>query len=62
MIKLVDFFRKGSSIKLILLCIPLYLISVFIEKSFPSIFLGLRMITFILFVYAVVRYFSEKRN
>ncbi len=58
--KVISFFREGSPLKLIGISIGISIISYFIEKPLPSIFLGLRIISFILFVYAVTRIFKKK--
>ena len=58
--KVISFFRDGSPLKLIAISIGISIISYFIEKPLPSIFLGLRIISFILFVYGVTRLFKKK--
>jgi len=57
--KVISFFREGSPLKLIGISIGISIISYFIEKPLPSIFLGLRIISFIVFVYAVTRIFKK---
>ncbi|MGV9004361.1 hypothetical protein [Flavobacterium sp.] len=54
------FFKQGSPIKLILLAIPFLLLSFFIEKSLPSVFLFTRLLTFVLVIYAVIKFFNSK--
>ena len=58
--KTIDFFRSASPLKIVLFTLPITCISEFIEKPFPNIFLGVRLIAFMLIIYAVVKYFSEK--
>ena len=58
--KVISFFKESSALKLIIIALLLAGLSYFIEKQLPSIFLGLRLISFLLFVYAVIRYFNKK--
>ncbi len=58
--KIVSFFTEATPLKLILISFILSGIAHFIEKPLPSIFLGLRLIAFLLFIYAVIRYFNKK--
>ena len=54
--KILRFFKESSSLKLIAISIGIAVLSYFIEKPLPSIFLGLRLFAFVLFVYAVIRF------
>ena len=54
--KIISFFKESSSLKLIAISIGIVGLSYFIEKPLPSIFLGLRLFAFVLFVYAVIRF------
>ncbi|RKS02134.1 MULTISPECIES: hypothetical protein [unclassified Flavobacterium] len=58
--KVLYFFRGTAPIKLIIISILIAVLSYFIEKSLPSIFLGLRLIAFLLFVYASIRLLNRK--
>jgi hypothetical protein len=58
--KILSFFGDSSSLKLIIISIGIALVSYFIEKPLPSIFMGLRLIAFVLFVYSVIRYINSK--
>ena len=60
MSKVISFFKDSSSLKLIAISIVIAVLSYFLEKPLPSIFLGLRLFAFVLFVYAVIRYFNKK--
>jgi hypothetical protein len=57
--KVFDFFR-GSPIKFILIAIGFVGISHFLQKPFPNIFMGLRLLAFILLVYGVIRLIDRK--
>ena len=58
--KIISFFKESSTLKLIAISIGIALVSYFIEKPLPNIFLGLRLFAFLLFVYALIRYFNKK--
>lgn len=60
MSKVLSFFRDASPLKLIAISIIIAVVSFFIEKSLPSIFLGLRLIAFLLFVYGTIRLLNRK--
>jgi len=56
--KITTFFKEGSPLKLILVAIPFLILSFFVEKSLPSIFLFARLLTFILVIYATIKFFN----
>jgi uncharacterized membrane protein YiaA len=58
--KIISFFTDSSPLKLILISIVIVVISYFIEKPLPNIFMGLRFIAFILFVYGAIRFLNRK--
>ncbi len=58
--KVIRFFREASPMKLILAGIGIAIISYFIQKPLPSIFMGLRLIAFVLFVYGIIRLTDKK--
>lgn len=58
--KITSFFSTTSPLLLITISVGIALLSYFIEKPLPSIFMGLRLIAFILFVYAIVRLTNRK--
>ena len=58
--KVITFFREASALKLIGISILISGLTYFIEKPLPSVFLGLRLIAFLLFIYAVISYFNKK--
>jgi uncharacterized membrane protein YiaA len=58
--KILSFFTDSSPLKLILISIVIVVISYFIEKPLPNIFMGLRLIAFILFVYGAIRFLNRK--
>lgn len=58
--KIISFFTDSAPIKLIAISIGIAALSYFIEKPLPNIFMGLRLIAFILFVYATIRLLNRK--
>jgi len=58
--KIISFFREASPIKLILISLIIAALSYFIQKPLPNIFMGLRLIAFILFVYGTIRLLNKK--
>ncbi len=58
--KVVSFFRETAPIKLIAISIAIAVLSYFIEKPLPNIFMGLRLIAFLLFVYSTIRLLNKK--
>ena len=58
--KIISFFTEASSLKLIAISIGIAALSYFIEKPLPNIFMGLRLIAFILFVYGTIRFLNRK--
>jgi uncharacterized membrane protein YiaA len=58
--KIISFFTDSSPLKLILISIVIVVISYFIEKPLPNVFMGLRLIAFILFVYGAIRFLNRK--
>jgi hypothetical protein len=60
MTKVLSFFREAPPIKLILISLIIAALSYFIQKPLPNIFMGLRLIAFILFVYGTIRLINRK--
>jgi hypothetical protein len=58
--KLLSFFTESSPIKLIGISVLIVVLSYFIEKPLPNIFMGLRLLAFVLFVYGVMRLINRK--
>lgn len=62
MSKITSFFKDSSPIKLIIISIIIALISYFIQKPLPNIFMGLRLIAFLLFVYGLIRLLNNDKK
>lgn len=58
--KFLSFFKNASPLLLILVSVGLGVVAKLIEKHFTSIAMGLQTITFILFVYALIKFFNSK--
>jgi len=60
MSKILSFFKDSSPIKLLGISILIVVLSYFIEKPLPNVFMGLRLIAFVLFLYGVMRLINRK--
>lgn len=58
--KFISFFKNASPLILIIISIGIGFFAKLIEKNFTSIAMGLQTITFILFVYAFIKFFDSK--
>ncbi|MGV3696359.1 hypothetical protein [Flavobacterium sp.] len=62
MSKVTSFFKDSSPLKLIIISIIIALLSYFIQKPLPNIFMGLRLIAFLLFVYGLIRLLNNDKK
>lgn len=53
--KIVSFFKNASALKLIIISVVFGLPVTFLEESFPTIFIILRLFSFGLIMYAIVK-------
>jgi hypothetical protein len=60
MSRVLSFFTETAPIKLIAISIGIVALSYFIEKPLPNVFMGLRLIAFLLFVYGTIRLLNRK--
>ena len=60
MSKILSFFKDSSPIKLMGISILIVVLSYFIEKPLPNVFMGLRLVAFVLFLYGVMRLINRK--
>ncbi len=58
--KVIGFFKESSPLMLIVISIGIAVLSYFIQKRLPNIFMGLRLIAFLLFVYGTIRLLNKK--
>ncbi len=54
------FFKSASPLLLILISFVIEVLAKFIEKWFASFSMGLELITFILFFYALIKFFNSR--
>ncbi|MEY2629508.1 MAG: hypothetical protein RLZZ469_403 [Bacteroidota bacterium] len=60
MSKILSFFKDSSPIKLMGISVLIVVLSYFIEKPLPNVFMGLRLVAFVLFLYGVMRLINRK--
>jgi hypothetical protein len=60
MSKILSFFKDSSPIKLLGISVLIVVLSYFIEKPLPNVFMGLRLVAFVLFLYGVMRLINRK--
>lgn len=60
MSKILSFFKDSSPVKLLGISVLIVVLSYFIEKPFPNVFMGLRLIAFVLFLFGVIRLINRK--
>jgi hypothetical protein len=60
--KITSFFKDSSPLKLILISLIIALVSYFIQKPLPNIFMGLRLLAFVLFVYGLIRLLNKSNH
>jgi hypothetical protein len=58
--KLIAFFKTASPLVLLLVCVGSEIVSKLIEIKFPTIALGLQLITFVVFIYALIKFFNSR--
>ena len=58
--KFLSFFKSASPLLLILISIGIGVFAKFSEKRFTDIAMGLQLITFILLVYALIKFFNSR--
>jgi hypothetical protein len=60
--KITSFFKDSSPLKLILISLIIALVSYFIQKPLPNVFMGLRLLAFVLFVYGLIRLLNKSNH
>jgi hypothetical protein len=58
--KLINFLKEAKPLKIVLLSGLVGFPAYFIEELFPTIFIFLRLLSFGLIMYAIIKYFSKK--
>lgn len=60
MTKFLSFFKTTSSLILILISFGIGVLAKLVEIKFPDIAMGLQIVTFIVFVYALIKFFNSR--
>lgn len=58
--KIMQFFKSKSPIAYIVIGVLLILLSYFLEKKLPGIFMGMRLLAFIVILYGLIKFFNKK--
>jgi len=58
--KVLQFFKSKSPIAYIVIGVLLIALSYFLEKKLPSIFMGMRLLAFIVILYGLIKFFNKK--
>lgn len=58
--KITLFFKSKSPLTFIVIGVLLIVLSYFLEKKLPSIFMGMRLLAFIVIVYGLIKFFNKK--
>lgn len=58
--KIVQFFKSKSPAVFLVAGVLLILLSYFLEKSLPTVFMGMRLLAFITIIYGLIKFFNKK--
>lgn len=58
--KFLFFFKTTSPLILILICVVIGIIAKLIEKKIPDLAMGLQTLTFLLFIFAFIKFLNTK--
>lgn len=58
--KVMQFFKSKSPIAYVVIGILLIALSYFLEKKLPSIFMGMRLLAFIVILHGLIKFFNKK--
>jgi hypothetical protein len=58
--KFLSFFKAASPLFLLIISVGVEILSKVIEIKFPTIAMGLQLLTFIVFIYALIKFFNSK--
>ena len=57
--KIISFFKNTSPLILLLISVGVEILSKIIEIKFPTIAMGLQLLTFMVFIYALIKFFNS---
>jgi len=58
--KFLSFFNSASPLLLLLISAGVEVLAKIIETKFPTIAMGLQLLTFVVFIYALIKFFNSK--
>lgn len=58
--KIIRFFKTKSPLVFLVLGVLLIVLSVFLEKKLPTLFMGMRLMAFGFVVYGLIKFFNKK--
>ena len=58
--KFLSFFKTTSPLILLLISVGVEVLAKIIEIKFPTIAMGLQLLTFMVFIYALIKFFNSK--
>lgn len=58
--KLIHFFKSKSPLAYIVIGVLLIVLSYFLEKKLPNIFMGMRLLAFMAILYGLMKIFNKK--
>ena len=58
--KITDFFKNIKILHLVFIAILLEVVGIFTQKYFPTIALTFQLISFVIFIYAAIKFFNKK--
>lgn len=58
--KFIQFFRSKSPLAFLVVGVLLIVLSYFLEKKLPNIFMGMRLLAFVAVLYGIMKFFSKK--
>ena len=58
--KFLSFFKAASPLLLLTISVGVEILAKVIEIKFPTIAMGLQLLTFMVFIYALIKFFNSK--
>lgn len=58
--KIIQFFKTKSPLAFLVLGVLLIVLSIFLEKKVPTLFMGMRLLAFGLIMFGLIQFFNKK--
>ena len=58
--KIIQFFKTKSPFAFLVLGVLLIVLSIFLEKKVPTLFMGMRLLAFGLIMFGLIQFFNKK--